>query len=1594
MNLPNNRREDPGTRRPSTCFLLSLSTFLCLAVPQITRADLLVASSSSNTILRFSEAGTSLGVFVAAASGGLTLPVNPVFGPDGNLYVADTSATVADAPGAVLRYNGSTGAFIDTFVSAATGGLLGVQGVVFGPDRNLYVGDNEAGWGVVRRFNGTTGASMGTFVPAGHIAEPISLVFGPDGNLYVADSNNVLKFNGTTGAFMSIFVPAGSGGLNGPEGLAFGSDGNLYVGSDGTGVLLYNGTTGAFISQFVPFNGIPASFVAFGPDGNLYVGYWHSSNITTDYVARFNGQTGSFIDEFIPPGTIGAIAGMVFTPGSVVPTQVLPNHGGNTGLVTVQVIGSGFQAGSTVTLTGLGPAITGTNTTVPYPSALATTFDLTGATPGVRSVVITSPSGAFATLTEGFTVDQGGAPQISVNIIGRDVIGFARPQTYYLEITNAGSVDSAPGLVSLNVPSFLTYQQASGPSLSVAGSTSNPAYQIPTSSGSTTNQSLLFATLAVPAGATQLAPVALTLPSGASNSFTLAGAWQQDLTNMSLQEFLGLNNIAFIPYPTAGCVQCLSSYSGEVVAYGNVSDAYVAYQNAQTDLNLAMVNLPVAIGKTAAAALVVINLGVPAVGGVALEAMITQADSCAQSFFGLQTGQGCLPGLQATLTTIKGGLLVGLGGSPVVELALQSLSSCIDVLLAAINAAGDIINAYGAEQAALGQFEEALGPYTLARGNYQACLNPTACQVPQPQPVSPPGISLPVTGVSSLDPNDKTGPRGTGFQQYASGLTALSYSVYFGNDPSATAPAQSVTITDTLNSNLDLTTLTLGAITFPNNVITPPSIPLSLAPFANTLDLRPTTSLLVQINASLNTTTGTLTWTFQSLDPTTNQPPTDPLAGFLPPGAEGSVFFTVMPKSTVTTGTVVQNTATVVFDVNPPINTPTWSNTIDNTPPTSKVSALPTPELSANFSVQWSGTDVGAGIQDFTIYVSDDGGPFTAWLTNVATTQSTYPGAADHTYGFYSIARDLVGNIEAPKSAAEATTQVNAAVTTCSYTISPTSASAGAAGGNGAVTVTAPAGCAWTAASNAAWLPLTVSMGGSGNGSVPYSVTPNTGALRVGTLTVAGQMVTVTQAAAGSSSWPSITSLTPYSGTGLSQTFTAVFSDTNGWADISLAYFMVNVVQSPNDACYIKYDASANALWLIANDAVSWLGPISPGSGALQNAACTLNGAASSVSGAGNNLTLTYAVTFVSNWVGQRNIYLSAANFEGNVLDWSPYGAWWPTLTSGSPVNWYRLYVPFNSSHHYTADYNEYTTLGSEGYVEEGAIGQLYNAPFGTAIPFYRIYIIPAATHFWTTDRNEYLTLILNRGYYAGEGIAGFLLPSSAGGAIPYYRLLYCCATPPIHFWTTDSNENTVLQGEGWISEGIPGYMLPAGSIPSANDVPSFSVVNAGSRETGAIAPGELISIFGRNVAKALVKIDGLAVETTVAGANEIRVIVPAQIAGKRAVEIEVDGERIEVPAVAARPAIMAVDPYGKGQVTGAAPGEEMDLEVTGLGDGLPVSVTIGGSSAEIISRNSAGGKTELRIRIPASLQSGESYPVTVHAGEFSSQSGVTVLVR
>jgi hypothetical protein len=187
----------------------------------------------------------------------------------------------------------------------------------------------------------------------------------------------------------------------------------------------------------------------------------------------------------------------------------------------------------------------------------------------------------------------------------------------------------------------------------------------------------------------------------------------------------------------------------------------------------------------------------------------------------------------------------------------------------------------------------------------------------------------------------------------------------------------------------------------------------------------------VRIQGSLNPTTGVLKWTFTTLDPATRLPPSDPTLGFLPPNVNGTqgqgyVNFTIAPKAELPDGTMWENFASIVFDANPPIVTPTWVNTLDNTAPSSRVQSLTPKPGTMTFDVAWSGTDTGSGARSYTVNVSDNGGAFTPWLSNTTATAATYTtGESGHSYAFHSVATDGAGNVESAKSVAEMSISVN-----------------------------------------------------------------------------------------------------------------------------------------------------------------------------------------------------------------------------------------------------------------------------------------------------------------------------------------------------------------------------------------------------------------------------------------------------------------------------------------------------------------------------------------------------------------------------------------
>lgn len=87
---------------------------------------------------------------------------------------------------------------------------------------------------------------------------------------------------------------------------------------------------------------------------------------------------------------------------------------------------------------------------------------------------------------------------------------------------------------------------------------------------------------------------------------------------------------------------------------------------------------------------------------------------------------------------------------------------------------------------------------------------------------------------------------------------------------------------------------------------------------------------------------------------------------------------------------------------------------------------------------------------------------------------------------------------------------------TCAYTIDPVRADVPAAGGNGSITVNTSLGsCSWTAVSHDSWIHILNGASGTGTGSLTLSVDEKTTVTgRTGTVTVAGQIFTVSQAGA------------------------------------------------------------------------------------------------------------------------------------------------------------------------------------------------------------------------------------------------------------------------------------------------------------------------------------------------------------------------------------------------------------------------------------------------------------------------------------------------
>ena len=89
----------------------------------------------------------------------------------------------------------------------------------------------------------------------------------------------------------------------------------------------------------------------------------------------------------------------------------------------------------------------------------------------------------------------------------------------------------------------------------------------------------------------------------------------------------------------------------------------------------------------------------------------------------------------------------------------------------------------------------------------------------------------------------------------------------------------------------------------------------------------------------------------------------------------------------------------------------------------------------------------------------------------------------------------------------------------CSFAISPPSQSIVADGGITTTTLTTAGYCSWTATANDPWLTISSGTSGTGGATLSITVAANTAAARTGTVSIADQTFTVSQAAAPPTGW-------------------------------------------------------------------------------------------------------------------------------------------------------------------------------------------------------------------------------------------------------------------------------------------------------------------------------------------------------------------------------------------------------------------------------------------------------------------------------------------
>ena len=661
-------------------------------------------------------------------------------------------------------------------------------------------------------------------------------------------------------------------------------------------------------------------------------------------------------------------------------TGVTPSHGGNAGLVTMNLLGSGFPSNSTAKLSYLGtngqPAeVLPIQTARPDMGLLMATFDLRGVPACTADVILVGESGATRRLDRAFTLDLGEPENLQVVVVGPSSVRKGSSGIYEVTVANRA------------------------------------------------NQDAHFVSLYAVSEADTNISIELVVPGMSGNKLA------------SVNGFLS----SFVPVIPPGGKSTIK-YRLQVGPRYKADSLLLDWRARTLEQSVFLAQLPERLESTRQQVLSNTNLyaSMP-------DFVLAASDPVAWQAFMYQVlmNQGFLlvPGVETSFgKSYSSEASCGGPGNP---LPKDCMGECKDWCNVGCFSVWALVCA-PMTGLSLGSLAPACVITSLI---YCKVFCDSVCTrkcTPNP-----------------ADPNDMRGPIGWGPQAFLAGGQAMSYTIDFENQPVATAAALQVSITNQLAPSLDWKSVEFQEIGFAGLRLAVPAgqshyegrVPFAGWTWNETKGwYRGETPLMVDVKAVVDTQTGRLLVTLACSDTNTGTFPSDAYAGFLPPNrpeifyyptngsaccggqvdtnmlvqpGQGYVSYTVRPRTNLVTGTRIENAASIVFDWNDPIETPTVFNTIDAGDPLSTVLTLPS-QSGRTFEVQWAGTDDsgGSGVANYDVYVSSDGTNYSRWLDRTIETSAWCVGQLGHTYYFYSVARDWVGHEQSKPEAPQAFTTV------------------------------------------------------------------------------------------------------------------------------------------------------------------------------------------------------------------------------------------------------------------------------------------------------------------------------------------------------------------------------------------------------------------------------------------------------------------------------------------------------------------------------------------------------------------------------------------